>query len=217
MFAIILAGVLVLTGCTREVAGLAQRDPTKPGVALSEDGYGIVTGFPDAAARVDFFTEPQCEHCAALQSEYGDDIAEHIEAGRLAVTYRPVTFLDFESFGYSARVSNALFLAVDPATSAAVFQQFVQELYRNQDPLSDGPDDDEIADMARDSGIPAAIVERIGSGRIGVDVAEMADANYDSLIDADSGYPGTPTIYDLESDEVVDIYESDWLDDLVEG
>ena len=109
------AGLLITAvGCSRTVDGTAQPDPRKPGVALSGDGYGIVAGFDDAPVNVEIFTEPQCNHCADLQADFGDDIARYLNIGQLAVTYRPMTFLDDSDDRYSARVSNALFLAVDP-------------------------------------------------------------------------------------------------------
>ena len=164
--AVLTVGLLITAvGCSRTVDGTAQPDPRKPGVVVSDDGYGIVAGFDDAPVNVEIFTEPQCNHCADLQADFGDDIARYLNIGQLAVTYRPLTFLDDVDDGYSARVSNALFLAVDPETSATAFQAFVEELYAQQRPLTAGPSDDEIADMARESGIPAAVVDRIAERR----------------------------------------------------
>ena len=215
LLAVIMACLLLATGCTRAVAGVAQPDPRKPGTALSEDGYGIITGFPDAPVRVDIFTEPQCNHCADLQKDFGPDIARYINAGRLVVTYRPMTFLDTTPGGYSARVSNALFLAAGSDTSAETFQAFVQDLYRHQDPGGEGPDDREIAEMAHDSGAPSAVVDRIAAGKSALDVAQMADANFEYLFEANPLDPGTPTVYNLEDDEILDIYDNDWLDKLM--
>lgn len=75
VFAVTSALLVALTGCSREIAGVAQKDPTRPGLALSEDGYGLVVGFPDAPVQVDFFTELQRSHCADLIEGYGDEIA----------------------------------------------------------------------------------------------------------------------------------------------
>ena len=57
-----------------------------------------------------------------------------------------------EPGGYSDRVSNAMFLAAGPQTSAKAFQAFVQDLWGHQEPRgSKGPSDTEIADMARET------------------------------------------------------------------
>ena len=175
--------------------------PANRVVAVSEDGYGIVAGFDDAPVKVEIFTEPQCNHCADLQADFGDDIAHYIKIGQLAVIYRPLTFLDDGDGRYSARVSNALFLAVDPETSATAFQAFVEELYAQQRPLTDGPSDNEIADMARDSDIPAAVVDRIASGKPALDVVDMANSNFGHLYELNPLDPGTPTVYDPATDE----------------
>ena len=214
--AVLTVGLLITAaGCSRTVDGTAQSDPRKPGVVVSDDGHGIVAGFDDAPVNVEIFTEPQCNHCADLQADFGDDIARYLKIGRLAVIYRPLTFLDDGDGRYSARVSNALFLAVDPETSATAFQAFVEELYAQQRPLTDGPSDNEIADMARDSDIPAAVVDRIASGKPALDVVDMANSNFGHLYELNPLDPGTPTVYDPATDEVMDIYDNNWLSKLM--
>ena len=108
-------------------------------MAVSDDGHGIVAGFDDAPVNVELYTEPQCNHCADLQADFGDEIAHYIDIGQLAVTYRPLTFLDDVADGYSARVSNALFLAVVPRRRLTAFQAFVEELYAQQRQLDRRP------------------------------------------------------------------------------
>ena len=66
--------LLAAVGCTKQVAGTALPDPTKPPLALSDDGYGIVAGFDDAPAQIEIYTEPQCSHCADLQADFGDQL-----------------------------------------------------------------------------------------------------------------------------------------------
>ncbi len=109
-------------------------------VPRTSDGYGVVVGSPVAPVQLEIFIEPQCPDVAKLESSYGDRIASGIGSGRLAVTYRPLTFLDDKHHNdVSARIANALFVAADPATSPTAYQAFVQDLYRHQ---SHGPDSD---------------------------------------------------------------------------
>lgn len=188
-------------------AGTAHAD-----VPRSSDGYGVVVGSPDAPAQLEIFIEPQCPDVAALESSYGDRIASSIGSGRLAVTYRPLTFLDTKHHNdVSARVSNALFLAADPATSPTAYQAFVQDLYRHQN----GPDNNDIAAMARESALPEPAVEKIAAGDHAVDTAAMADANRTRVTAATPDNPGTPTVYDLNAKRVVDLQDPGWLDKLV--
>ncbi|MGE2688985.1 DsbA family protein [Mycolicibacterium pulveris] len=209
--------MLVATGCTRHVAGAAQPDPQKPPVDLSEDGFGVVAGFDDARAHIEIFTEPQCTHCADLQADFGDQLAYYIAVGQLKVTYRPLTFLDTETDGHSARVSNALFLAADPDATGAAFQRFVEELWAHQDPGGSGPSDDQMAEMARAAGLAASVVERVSNGGSAVNIADMEVTNFGYLYSIDPLSTGTPTVYDLVGDERLDIYDDDWLDKLIQS
>src|SRR6476659_7498128 len=117
-------------------------------VPRTADGNGVLVGSGFAPAQLEILCEPQCPHCAELESEFGDRIAGDVASGRLAVTYRWLTFLDGRHHNdVSARVSNALFVAADPATPATAYQAFVQDLYHHQS--SDGPTNSDVAAMAR--------------------------------------------------------------------
>lgn len=214
----LLTGLTLLTavGCTRQIEGSALSDPVKPLTQVSEDGFGIHAGFDDAPVQIEIFAEPQCTHCADLQRDVGESIQRHIATGRLAVTYRPMTFLELPNSHYSERVGNALFVAAqDGRTPAVAFQRFVEELWADQDPSGKGPTDDEMAENARTAGIPDETAQRIADGEAAVDAVEMDETNYDFLYMVDAEDTGTPTVYDLVNDEKVDIYDEDWLDKLM--
>jgi hypothetical protein len=108
-------------------------------------------------------------------------------------------------------------VAAGPETSSAAFQEFVEELYRQQDPFGEGPSYEEIAEMACDSGVPLEVVGRISARDSAVDTEEMGLANFDSLMDVNPFNPGTPTVYDITQKDVVEIQRPDWLDQLVEA
>jgi len=211
-------------GCSQQIEGTAKPDPAQPPLALSQDGSGIIAGYPDAPVRIELYTEPQCNHCAALQKEFGDDIERYINLGLLAVTYRPLTFLDeLANEDYSARVANALFLTVPSGKSAEpngasgpAFQRFVEELWAAQDPIGNGPTDGEMKDMADKAGLPSDVVDAIGEGKASnVDVDQMAVYNFQSLEGIDPISSGTPTVYDLGGKKKIDIGQSNWLDELM--
>jgi protein-disulfide isomerase len=212
---LVVALVILTTGCSREIAGVAQVDPRGPGTALSKDGFGIVAGDPNARVHIELYTEPQCSHCADLQKDFGDELARYINLGQLAVTYRPLTFLDEKPGGYSDRVSNAMFLAAGPNTSGKAFQAFVQDLWGHQDSHGKGPSDAQIADMARESGLPAAAVDAMRAGKPALDIQEMADTNFEYLYEIDAIDTGTPTVFDLNTNEKIDIYDNNWLSKLM--
>ncbi|MGP4055663.1 DsbA family protein [Mycobacterium sp. 4D054] len=206
-------------GCTTEVSGAARVDATATPLALTEDGFGIVAGFDDAPAKIEIYTEPQCTHCGDLQYDFGDQLAYQITVGALQVTYRPLTFLDTSYDGYSAQVANALFLAADAVDNSAAtgtqLQRFVHELWVNQQPGGPEFTGQQLRDMAGSAGIADAVADHIASGSEAVDVVEMDDTNFDLLFDIDRTETGTPTVFDLNAGKKLDIYDDDWLTDLV--
>jgi protein-disulfide isomerase len=165
--------------------------------------------------HIEIYTEPQCSHCADLQKDFGDELSRYMNLGQLVVTYRPLTFLDDKPGGYSDRVSNAMFLAAGPETSAKAFQAFVQDLWGHQGPRGKGPTDTEIADMARESGVALTAVEAMRAGKPALDLAEMADTNFEYLYEIDPINTGTPTVFDLTKNKAVDIYDNNWLSKLM--
>jgi protein-disulfide isomerase len=213
--AMIMVFLVATVGCTRQITGTAQQDPRQPGTMLSDDGFGIIVGDPDAPVQIELFTEPQCSHCADLQADFGKEIGSYINLGRLAVTYRPMVFLDTPTNDHSARVSNALFLAAGPDTSGPAFQAFVEELWAHHDPGGNSLTDAEIADMARESGVGAAGAGKIAAGDQALDIKGMADTNFQYLYQIDPLDTGTPTVYDLANGEKLDIYDNNWLSKLM--
>jgi protein-disulfide isomerase len=204
-------GVLAATTLWLAVfgAGSAHADVLRTG-----DDYGLLVGSAAAPVQLEIFCEPQCPHCAELESTYGDPIATGLASGRLAVTYRWLTFLDDKHHNdVSARISNALFSAADPTTPAMAYQALVQDLYRHQSP--DGPNNDDIAAMARESGVPEVVADRIAAGNQPIDAAALNDANRARLNEQNPQDPGTPTIYNLNTKSVVDLQDPGWLDELI--
>jgi len=217
------ATMIVAVGCTKQVAGTAESDPNKPPLTVSKDGYGIVAGFDNAPTKIEIYTEPQCNHCADLQHDFGDQLAYYIAVGQLEVTYRPMTFLDDTTGGYSGQVSNALFLATEEEGSPQVtatgteFQHFVENVWAHQRPGGNPPTGDELLDFAKKAGMPDAVAQNIKGGGSAVNVKEMDDANFEFLYEIDSVETGTPTVYDLGKGEKLDIYDNNWLTKLVQS
>jgi hypothetical protein len=211
--------LIASTACTQQLKGSAQADPVKPPVELVKDGFGIKLGFDDAPIQLELYTEPQCNHCADLQADFGDRMLSYIKLGQLALTYRPLTFLDAGANQHSERVANAMFAAVSPhdgpgaagATNAVEFQRFVEELWKAYDAGPDHPNNDELAGMARTAGIPAAQVSDIEASKPAVDLKDLEDTNFEFLYEIDDISTGTPTVYDLRRGNKLDIYDDNWL------
>jgi hypothetical protein len=229
ILAVALSLVVALAGCTRGISGTAQGDLNPPRVEVTQDSFGIRAGLEDAPVQLEIYTEPQCTHCADLQRDFGDQFAYYIGAGQLAITYRPMTFLDTpDTDGHSARVANALFVAATPggegddavAATGRQFQRFVEQLWAHQQPGGKGPDDEEIADFARTSDVPGFQVHEIETGvteKSASDLADMESSNFEFLYEVDPLNTGTPTVFDLNAGEKLDIYDDGWLSKVMES
>jgi hypothetical protein len=68
--------------------------------------------------------------------------------------------------------------------------------------------------MARESGLPDVVADRIAAGDNVVDAGAVNDANKAGLKEANPDNPGTPTIYNLNTKSVVDTQDPAWLDAL---
>jgi protein-disulfide isomerase len=180
-------------------------------VPRTVDGNAVLVGSGDAPTQLEIFCEPQCPHCAELESAFGDRLAGDVASGRLAITYRWLTFLDGNRHNdASARIVNALFLAADPTTSPSAYQAFVQDVYHHQS--HDGPSNADVAAMARESGIADVAADRIADGDFVIDTVALNDTNKARLVQLNPANAGTPTVYDLNTNRVVDTQDPDWLD-----
>lgn len=196
------------------VAGAAGADPGAAGTALTADHYGVIAGSADAPVQLELFCDPQCPECAKFESATGAALGRELAAGRVALTYRWLSFLDARRHNdTSARVGNALMAAADPTTPAAAYQALVESLYR----AGGNPDTEAIAAASRASGIPAPVADRIASGAPAVDTVSLNAFNRVRLTQVNPQNPGTPTVYDLKSGTVVDTDAPGWLDRLVAG
>lgn len=199
-------GVLAtMLGLVMFTTGSAHAD-----VPRTLDGNGVLVGSWIAPVQLEVFCEPQCPHCAEFEAADGDKLAAALAGGRLAITYRWLTFLDGRHHNdVSTHLVNDLFLAADPATPPAAYQAFVQALYRHQS--ADGPSRDSVAALARDSGLPDVVADRIAVGDDVVDSTAVNDANKARLQEENPENPGTPTIYNLNTRSVVDTQDPGWL------
>lgn len=229
VLAVALSLALVVSGCSRAVVGTPLGDTNPPRVAVTDDSFGIRAGSEDAPVQLEIYTEPQCTHCADLQHDFGDQFAYYIGTGKVAITYRPMTFLDGPgTSGHSARVANAMFVAAGaaqggdagPSATGRQFQRFVEQLWAHQDPGGAGPDDATIAEFARAAGLPDDRVRQLLGGATAKnadDLAAMESTNFGYLYEVDPVTTGTPTVFDLRAGRKVEVYDDDWLAALVDS
>ncbi len=215
----VLALLLMTVGCASLITGtaVARKQVSGAGVALTDDGNGVVLGTiqDGAPAAVDLFIEPQCPHCGHFVAEYGDAIAKYLATNRLVVTIRPLTFLDHGSDDYSARATNAIFLvAADDKATPALVWSFIQRLYATLLSTRSLANDDGIAQVANDVGVSANTVNRIAAAEPEVDADDVSEGNL-AVMDDYGVEPATPAVYDTIDEIEVDSSIPTWLDELV--
>lgn len=168
------------------------------GFAVTADGIGPVD---ESVPRVDVYLDYMCPACGSFEATNGENLVELASGGELTVVYHPIAILNrfSQGSGYSTRAAAAGALVAEQAPDA--FQAFTQQMFESQ-PAEGTPglSDTEIADIAREAGVPDAVADLIADGTALADYGQWVtsatnevSANAD-LVNPQSGNFGTPTI-----------------------
>ncbi|MGY0501010.1 DsbA family protein [Nocardia sp. FBN12] len=192
---------------------------------VRNDGYGAVReaavqvtttpegvirlGRPDAAKTIEIFEDPICPACGVMETTFGQELAQKIDEGKLAVNYHLVAFLDAQSKSndYSTRAVAAN-LCVAQAGSGATYSKFHEALFTKKQPEEGGPDlsNPALATLATESGAPEPVAACINNSAEN-EAAKTAAAKNLADLDARTGdKAATPAIYDGTT-------KIDWLDE----
>ncbi|WP_245713927.1 DsbA family protein [Nocardia vaccinii] len=194
---------------------------------VQEDGYGsvrdsavsalldsdgaIVLGKANAAKTIDLYQDPLCPDCGSLEHYYGQQIAKYIDAGKLAVRYRLVNFLDSKSGtkDYSTRAIAASD-CVASAGDGPVFSKFHQALFTTKQPSEEGGSlsNEQLAAIAKDAGAPEDVQQCIAKGDRVDEARDHAQTAMAALKDA-VGQVQTPTV--LDGGKNADTGDSSWV------
>ncbi|MFC9787839.1 DsbA family protein [Rhodococcus sp. NPDC127528] len=165
-------------------------------VAVQEDGV-VRLGTPGATTTIDVFEDPMCPYCAQLENTNGQEVAQKVDEGTLAVRYHTLDFLNrlSASGDYSSRAAGAL-LCVADSGNAIAYSSFHGAIFApaNQ-PKENGKSDhsnDDLAQLAKDSGADDATAQCIATGAKVADATAAAEKGSAAL--AASGARGTPTV-----------------------
>jgi protein-disulfide isomerase len=178
--------VAVLRAAQEDTGGSGSGEVTVP--ANVTDG-SIPVG-PDAApVTVAVYFDYMCPGCARFEAANGAELSRMVEEGDLRVELRPISFLDQTSRGtqYSTRAANAVATVAD--SSVDDVWEFHQGLYEQQPREgSTGLSDDQIADIASETGVPDDVVDRFEDRTYEAWVEEVTQEAFDA------GVTGTPTV-----------------------
>lgn len=211
----VLAALLVASAVV-VINGSARSDPTSGAVdgavaapgGLTEDGWVRVG---DGPVTVSVYFDYLCPACGAFEDANGEALERLLRAGDVTIDLRPIAFLDRLSAGtrYSTRAANALATVVDADPRHA--WAFHRALYATQpEEGSKGLTDQQLADVARDVGVPDRVSTTFAQGRFEEWVAERTETAFAS------GVEGTPTILVDGREFDGDPYQADSLVTAVE-
>lgn len=165
-----------------------EADATPSGLA---DGFGIVWGEEDAPTTVTIYEDMQCPVCREFEQATTDKLTEAVEAGKVRVDFRMVSFLDAQSTNqYSSRALNAAF-AVYEAGGVEAWKKFHDTLYANQpEEGGAGLTDEQLIAFAVDAGVEKSEVEDAINDKI---YAQFIVNATDQM--SKNGVNGTPTAF----------------------
>ncbi|MFD9662153.1 DsbA family protein [Rhodococcus sp. NPDC059968] len=184
-------------------------------VALQDDGV-VRLGRPDAATTVDLFEDPMCPYCAELENKNGQELAQAIDDGKVAVRYHILNFLDqlSASGDYSTRAVAAS-ECIAESGDALAYSAFHAALFSpSNQPKENGSSDhtnEELAQIAGDAGASDAAAQCITTGAKVEQARTHAEAGRQAL--AASGATGTPAV--VEDGTVIDALSNEnWVSQL---
>ncbi len=157
--------------------------------AGATDSGAISIGDPDAKVVVSIYADYLCPFCGRFEQANGADLATAVSAGTVRLEIHPMSFLDPQSGGsrYSTRAANA-FVTVANADPAQALT-FNRLLFENQpEEGSAGPDDAQLADFARQAGVPDEVIAGFSAETYVPWVQKITEQAWDS------GVTGTPTV-----------------------
>ncbi|WP_072691493.1 DsbA family protein [Rhodococcus marinonascens] len=217
--AVAIIAVLVIGGVFWQSSRSQPRNDGYGGVQNSEvqvakqDNGVVLLGRPDAAVSIDLFEDPMCPYCGELENRNGQELAQAIDDGKVAVRYHILNFLNqlSASGDYSTRAVAASQCVADTGDAIA-YSAFHSALFSpaNQ-PQENGSSDhtnEDLAQMAREAGASDAAVQCISTGANVEQAAIDAEAGRQAL--AASGAQGTPAV--VKDGTVIDALSNpDWV------
>ena len=135
------------------------------GFVVGQSGVAGEGASQDGAAELTVYLDFMCPICGAFEKTNGADLAQLREDGDVVVEYRPVAILDRASRGtqFSTRAATAAAVVANEAPEA--FVAFNDAMFAQQPAEgSTGLSDKEIADIAREAGVPDDVAGTIANG-----------------------------------------------------
>ncbi|GAB1691819.1 thioredoxin domain-containing protein [Krasilnikovia sp. M28-CT-15] len=166
-----IAGMVVVVGLliaivftiVRAANNGSSAQPTASGPVVAPSGAAggaLVSGKDGAPVKLEVYADYMCPYCGRFERANGAEIARLLGEGTVRQYLYPLAFLDEMSNGtrYSTRAANAAATVYDRAPDQLI--AFNSALFAHQPAEgSAGLSDEQIADLARQSGVPSPVVD----------------------------------------------------------
>lgn len=172
----------------------------------------ILVGNADAPVTVQIYYDYMCSFCGSFEKANSGELDRLVADGVARVELHPLAFLDELSSGteYSMRTANDVAVVADAAPDSV--WKFHGALYAHQpEEGSEGLTDEQIAAIATDAGVPAAVVDRFTAGTYRPWVASVTKKAFAS------GVEHTPTVRINGREFTGDLYSVGALTDAIES
>ncbi|WP_448059057.1 DsbA family protein [Cellulomonas hominis] len=189
------------------------------GIPVGKDGVAGV-GAPAGDVVVSVYLDYMCPYCGRFEQANDTELTSLREEGGVTVEYHLLAFLDSQSQGaeYSTRAANAAAMVADKAPEQ--FVAFSSALFANQPKESTtGLDDDTIASLAVDAGVPQPVVNTFTDAAAGETWRTFAPwlAANNNQASKDLGGVSTPTVLINGEKFTGDLYNAGPLREAVEA
>ena len=168
---------------------------------------------------IDLYEDALCPACAEFEAQFGQQINQAVDEGKLTVNVHMLTFLDPRSFSqnYSTRAAAALLcVAQEDGSTPGTYLGFHSALFATGTQPTEGGSSDltdqQLADLATSKGASVAAAQCITSAQNVAAATAAATSSTATLSTATGGQVATPTV--VQNGVPVKI-SADWLTTLL--
>ncbi len=174
--------------------------------SVATEANGVVTvSNPSATGTtpktIDVYEDALCPICAEFEAQFGQQVAQAVDQGKLIVNVHMLTFLDSHSYSqnYSTRAAAALLcVAQQGGSQPGMYLTYHSALYASGTQPTEGGTSDltdqQLADLATSKGAPASAAQCITSGQNMAAATAANTSSSASLSKATGGQVATPTV-----------------------
>ncbi|NNG37291.1 thioredoxin domain-containing protein [Nakamurella aerolata] len=220
--AIVVIAAIVVVGLVLNKKNTAvQGDPnyvaTKATATVQDGAILLKAGNP--AKTIDLYEDAMCPICGQFEEQYGKQLAQQVDDGNIAVRLQMLHFLNRASSSgdYSQRAAGALLaVATEAGDQPGLVLKYHSAIFSPDFQPQEGSGNktnQELADLAQQTGVPAATVKSIADGKYVQQAADSAKKAEDDLSAKFGQNWGTPMV--LDGGAPVNTQQTDWLTKLI--